>query len=80
MENTKKDMAGNKDKNIYTFDEKNNLVLLNKEGLSLNCSFDIMIAAYLLNINVKDDIAYLMNSNDCEVNFYSQSLKNVFDK
>ena len=55
-----------KDKNIYTFDEKKNLVLLNKEGLSLNCSFDIMIAAYLLNINVKDDIAYLMNSNDCE--------------
>ena len=39
-----------------------------------------MIAAYLLNINVKDDIAYLMNSNGCEVTFYSQSIKNGFDK
>ena len=39
-----------------------------------------MIAAYLLNINIKDDIAYLMNNNGCEVNFYSNSLKNGFDK
>ena len=33
-----------------------------------------------LNINIKDDIAYLMNNNGCEVNFYSNSLKNGFDK
>ena len=69
-----------KDKKIITFDQKKNYVLLNKEGLELNVSFDTMIAAYLLNINVKDDIAYLMNSNGCEVTFYSQSLKNGFDK
>ena len=69
-----------KDKNIITFDQKKNYVLLNKEGLSINVDFDTMIAAYLLNINVKDDIAYLMNSNGCEVTFYSQSLKNGFDK
>lgn len=69
-----------KDKKIITFDQKKNHVLLSKEGLVLNVDFDTMIAAYLLNINVKDDIAYLMNSNGCEVTFYSQSIKNGFDK
>lgn len=69
-----------KDKNIATFDQKKNFVLLKKEGLELNVATDIMIAAYLLNINIKDDIAYLMNNNGCEVNFYSNSLKNGFDK
>ena len=69
-----------KDKNIATFDQKKNFVLLKKEGLELNVTTDIMIAAYLLNINIKDDIAYLMNNNGCEVNFYSNSLKNGFDK
>ena len=69
-----------KDKTIYTFDQKKNYVLLKKEGLEINVSSDIMIAAYLLNINVKDDIAYLMNNNGCEITFYSQSLKNGFNK
>ena len=69
-----------KDKKIVTFDQKKNHVLLSKEGLVVDVAFDTMIAAYLLNINVKDDIAYLMNSNGCEVTFYSQSLKNGFDK
>jgi DNA polymerase-1 len=69
-----------KDKNVYTFDQKKNYVLLKKEGLELSFCFDTMIAAYLLNINIKDDIAYLMNNNGCEVNFYSNSLKNGFDK
>ncbi len=67
-------------KNIYTFDQKKNYVLFKKEGLEISSCFDIMIAAYLLNINIKDDIAYLMNNNGCEVNFYSNSLKNGFDK
>ena len=69
-----------KDKNVYTFDQKKNYVLLKKEGMEVNSCFDTMIAAYLLNINIKDDIAYLMNNNGCEVNFYSNSLKNGFDK
>ena len=69
-----------KDKNVYTFDQKKNYVLLKKEGMELSSCFDTMIAAYLLNINIKDDIAYLMNNNGCEVNFYSNSLKNGFDK
>ena len=69
-----------KNKRIYTYDQKKNFVVLKKEGLEVNSAFDVMIAAYLLNINSKDDIAYLMNSNGCEVTFYSQSLKNGFDK
>ena len=69
-----------KGKKIYTYDQKKNFVVLKKEGIELNSSFDVMIAAYLLNINSKDDIAYLMNSNGCEITFYSQSLKNGFDK
>lgn len=69
-----------KNKRIYTYDQKKNIVVLKKEGLEVNSAIDVMIAAYLLNINSKDDIAYLMNSNGCEVTFYSQSLKNGFDK
>lgn len=67
-------------KTIYTYDQKKNFILLKKEGLEITVSFDVMIAAYLLNINSKDDIAYLMNSNGCEITFFSQSLKNGFDK
>ena len=69
-----------KNKKIATYDYKKNLVLLKKEGLETSSNMDVMIAAYLLNINSKDDIAYLMNSNGCEVNFYSNSVKNGFDK
>ena len=69
-----------KKKTIYTFDQKKNFVLLKKEGFEISSEFDVMIAAYLLNINIKDDIAYLMNSNGTQINFYSQSLKNGFDK
>lgn len=68
------------EKNIWTFDQKKNYVLLKKMGFEINVSSDIMIAAYLLNMNVKDDIAYLMNGNDCEVKFYSQLLKDGFTK
>jgi DNA polymerase-1 len=69
-----------KNKKIATYDQKKNIVLLRKEGLEIKADMDVMIAAYLLNINSKDDIAYLMNSNGCEINFYSNSLKNGFDK
>lgn len=68
------------DKKIYTYDQKKNYILLKREGLELDVCYDAMIASYLLNMNVKDDIAYLMNSDGCEVTFYSQSLKNGFDK
>ena len=39
-----------------------------------------MIASYLLEENTKEDIAYLMHNNNYEVTFYSDSLKNGFNK
>ncbi len=67
-------------KEIYTFDHKKNYCLLKREGFILDAKYDAMIAAYLLNMNIKEDIAYLMNNTGCEITFYSQSLKNGFDK
>ena len=69
-----------KDKEISTFDQKKNYCLLKREGLEISVKDDIMISTYLLNINLKDDIAFLMNNNGTEVNFYAQSLKEGFKK
>ncbi len=69
-----------KDKEIATFDQKKNYCLLRKEGLEIIVKDDIMISTYLLNINLKDDIAFLMNNNGTEVTFYAQSLKEGFKK
>jgi DNA polymerase-1 len=58
-----------KDKILYTFDLKKNIVLLNKLGVSLSSvNFDLMLATYLLNYAIKDDIAYLMKNDGCNVN------------
>ncbi|MGM9835048.1 MAG: DNA polymerase I [Bacilli bacterium] len=70
-----------KDKIIYTFDYKKAWVLLKNMGLSIEkINFDLMIAAYLLDYNVKDDIAYLMNQDEIPVDFYEQSLKKGFNE
>lgn len=59
------------DKEKYTYDLKKHYVTMKKEGLTLkNVSFDSMISAYLLNYNVKDDIAYLANQFGYDVSFY----------
>lgn len=68
-----------KDKKLVTFDYKKEWYLLKKMGLELeNVSYDLMIAAYLLEYNVKDDIAYLMNQDGVGINFYDNSLKQGF--
>lgn len=67
-------------KEIMTFDQKKNYCLLKREGLEISVKDDIMISTYLLNINLKDDIAFLMNNNGTEVTFYAQSLKEGFKK
>lgn len=67
-------------KEIYTYDQKKNYCLLKKRGLEITSCFDMMIGAYLLNLNVKDDIAYLMNSRGADINFYQQSIKNGISK
>ncbi len=47
----------------YTYDLKKVYVSLKKENIPLKkCSFDLILAAYLLNYTVKDDISSLANS------------------
>ena len=63
----------NNDIDKYTYDLKKMIVLLNKENISINkCDYDLMIASYLLNYNIKDDISYLMNNNGVSVKFYEE--------
>ncbi|MBQ9023768.1 MAG: DNA polymerase I [Bacilli bacterium] len=60
----------------YTYDLKKNIVSLNKYGIKFdNCSFDAMIAGYILNYNVKDDIAYLANDFDYEMPLFDSFMK-----
>lgn len=55
----------------FTYDLKKHYVTFKKLGVTLeNVSFDSMIAAYLLNYNVKDDISYLANQFGYDVSFY----------
>ena len=51
-----------KDVELYTYDYKKLLVVFKKYNIELNnVTFDLAIAAYLLEYNIKDDIAYLSN-------------------
>ena len=56
--------------NFYTYDLKKNIVALSKFGIVLNkCNYDTMIALYLLNYNVKEDIAYIANTYNYNISF-----------
>ncbi len=56
-----------------TYDLKKLLVILNNLNLEItNCDFDMMIACYLLNYTIKDDIAYYINSCGVDVEFYEK--------
>lgn len=55
----------------YTYDLKKTYVALKKKNIDLfNVTFDTMLAAYLLDYNVKDDIAYISNNFDYDIPFY----------
>ncbi len=57
--------------NKYTYDLKKLYVALKYQGIEIkNIAFDTMIAAYLLDYNIKDDIANLANSMDYDIPFY----------
>lgn len=62
-----------------TFDNKKNIVFLNRYNIDINDPFDIFIAAYLLEYNIKDDIAYLSAAFNKNIAFYDQivSKKNI---
>src|SRR5574344_126829 len=62
-----------KDNIKYTYDLKKNIVLL--KDFNLNTSFDHMVAEYLLNYQMKDDLAYVMNNAGTPVPFYEDILK-----
>jgi len=64
-----KDIFSNKvDK--YTYDLKKNIVVLNNIVNIKNCSFDTMIATYLLDYVVKDDISFVARSFDYDITDY----------
>jgi DNA polymerase-1 len=61
----------------YTYDLKKTYVALKWHNISLdNVTFDTMIAGYLLDYNIKDDVAYLANQFDYDISFY----ENVYGK
>ena len=63
--------------NKYTYDLKKVYVSLKWHNIDIcNVTFDTMIASSLLDYNVKDDIAYLANEMDYDIDFYD----NVYGK
>lgn len=60
----------------YTYDFKKSYITFDKLGIEIkNVKLDYLIAAYLLNYNVRDDIAYIANSSGYEIMFYENMLK-----
>ena len=48
--------------------------IFRKNGIALaNCSYDLMIASYLLNYNMKEDISYLAHNKDYNIPFYEDT-------
>lgn len=70
---SEKEIIENKDiflNSCLSYDVKKSIVVLNKLGIQINYSFDLMIASYLLELNVKDDIAYIAKQDGYEMPFY----------
>ena len=65
-----KDLFSNSSKK-YTYDLKKNIVVLNNLGIKIdNCNYDMMIACYLLDYVVKDDISFVGQRFDCDIELY----------
>ena len=63
--------------NKYTYDIKKTYVSFKWNNINIdNINYDAMIAGYLLDYNVKDDIAYLANEFDYDIPFY----ENIYGK
>ena len=74
-ENVLKILEKIKNRNIITYDVKK--ILCNTK-IDLNNFHDIMIMAYLLNMNIKDDLAYLANQYNEDLLYYDNMKKNGF--
>lgn len=58
----------------YTYDVKKSLIMLKALGISLtNCTYDAMIAAYLLDYKLNDDITLLTNQLDYDISSYEDT-------
>lgn len=67
------------DKVLYTYDVKKSVVALNRLNIVLpEVNFDLMVAAYLLEQNIKEDIAYVMLPNNYSVDFLDTNKKRKF--
>ena len=55
---------------LVTFDLKKNIVFLNRYGIETNSDFDSLIASYLLEYNVKEDVSYLSSIYGVEIPYY----------
>ncbi len=62
-----KDIFKNK---IISYDVKKVIVALKKLGIDVDYEFDTMISGYILEENVRDDIAYLANTSGYNIPFY----------
>lgn len=61
----------------YTYDYKKMMVALRWHGINIsNVTFDLMLASYLLNYNIKEDISYIANSLGYDIPFYEIYKKN----
>ena len=57
----------------YTYDLKKCLVVFDKLEIGIDKNnYDLMIEAYLLNKNIKNDISYLANQYDYDIMFYDK--------
>ena len=64
-----------KTKNIIAYDAKKVICSTN---VKINCVDDVMIMAYLLNLNIKDDLAYLANQDNEDFLYYENMKKSGF--
>jgi len=61
------------DKEIWTYNYKSLYSIFKRNNLDeLNCTFDSMLVGYLLNYNVKDDLAYLANSLNYNIKIFDK--------
>ncbi len=61
---------------VYTYNYKKMYSFLKRNNMYVpDCAFDIMLAAYLLNMPAKDDIAYLASAMDKEIPYYDKKAK-----
>ena len=60
----------NSESNKYTYDIKKNIVVLNPYKVKLDVKYDSLIALYLLDYVVKDDISFVAKSFDYDICLY----------